>query len=84
MNIQPVWFAGLIGAISPVLTRLLTGSHLNRQWKSLIALGVSAIIGFLSAYLSGQFTTVNILQSIAVAFSAAQLVYDQIFKTIFK
>lgn len=84
MNIQPVWFAGLIGALSPIFTRMLTGSRLGRRWKSLIALAVSAVIGFLSAYLSGQFTAATVLQSIAVSFSAAQLVYDQLFKTLLK
>ena len=84
MNIQPEWLAGLIGAIAPLIIRLITGAKLSRKWKSIIAILVSAVIGFLSAFLSGQFDTGTILKSIAVAFSISQVFYDQVFKDLFK
>ena len=55
MNIQPEWLAGLIGVIAPLIVRWITGANLSRRWKSIIAILVSAVIGFLSAFLSGQF-----------------------------
>ncbi len=84
MNIQPVWLSGLIGVIAPLIVRWTTGANLSRRWKSLIAILISAVIGFASAFLSGQFNTVSVLQSITVAFSISQVFYDQVFKDIFK
>ncbi|MGC8691353.1 MAG: hypothetical protein ACP5SP_07975 [Caldisericum sp.] len=83
MNIEPQWLAGLIGVIAPLIIRFITGAKLSRRWKSFIAILVSTVIGFASAFLSGQFDTVTILQSIAVAFSISQIVYDQVFKDLF-
>jgi len=83
MNIEPQWLAGLIGVIAPLIIRFITGARLSRRWKSLIAILVSSMIGFASAYLSGQFNTVSVLQSIAVAFSISQVFYDQVFKGLF-
>ena len=83
MNIEPQWLAGLIGVIAPLIVRWITGARLSRRWKSIIAILVSSMIGFASAFLSGQFNTVSVLQSIAVAFSISQVFYDQIFKDLF-
>ncbi|MGC9125794.1 MAG: hypothetical protein ACP5GW_06705 [Caldisericaceae bacterium] len=41
------------------------------------------MIGFASAFLSGQFDASTILKSIAVAFSVSQVFYDQVFKDLF-
>ena len=83
MNIEPQWLAGLIGVIAPLIVRFITGARLSRKWKSIIAILVSAVIGFLSAFLSGQFNASTILKSIAVAFSISQVFYDQVFKDLF-
>ncbi len=83
MNIEPQWLAGFIGVIAPLIVRWITGINLSRKWKSLIAIFVSTVIGFASAFLSGQFNTVSVLQSIAVAFSISQVFYDQVFKDLF-
>ena len=83
MNIEPVWLSGLIGVIAPLIVRWITGARLSRRWKSIIAILVSAVIGFASAFLSGQFDTATILKSIAVSFSISQVFYDQIFKDLF-
>ena len=83
MNIQPQWLAGLIGVIAPLIVRWITGAKLSRKWKSIIAILVSAVIGFASSFLSGQFDAATILKSIAVAFSISQVFYDQIFKDLF-
>ena len=83
MNIQPQWLAGLIGVIAPLIVRWITGARLSRRWKSLIAILISSVIGFLSSFLSGQFNTVSVLQSIAIAFSISQIFYDQVFKDLF-
>ena len=84
MNIQPQWLAGLIGVIAPLIIRFITGAKLSRRWKSIIAILVSTVIGFASAYLSGQFDALTILKSIAVSFSISQIFYDQVFKDLFK
>jgi len=83
MNIQPQWLAGLIGVIAPLIVRFITGARLSRRWKSLIAILISSVIGFASAFLSGQFDASTVLKSIAVAFSISQIVYDQVFKDLF-
>jgi len=83
MNIQPQWLAGLIGVIAPLIVRFITGAKLSRRWKSIIAILVSTVIGFASAYLSGQFDALTILKSIAVSFSISQIFYDQVFKDLF-
>ena len=83
MNIEPQWLAGFIGVIAPLIVRWITGARLSRRWKSLIAILVSSMIGFASAFLSGQFDTATILKSIAVAFSISQVFYDQVFKGLF-
>ena len=83
MNIEPQWLAGLIGVIAPMIIRFITGARLSRRWKSLIAILVSSMIGFASAFLSGQFDPATVLKSIAVAFSISQVFYDQVFKGLF-
>jgi len=83
MNIQPQWLAGFIGAIAPLIVRLITGANLSRKWKSIIAILISSVIGFASSFLSGQFDVSTILKSIAVAFSISQVFYDQVFKDLF-
>jgi len=83
MNIEPQWLSGLIGVIAPLIVHFITGAKLSRRWKSLIAILVSSVIGFASSFLSGQFDTVSILQSIAIAFSISQVFYDQVFKDLF-
>ena len=83
MNIQPEWLSGLIGVIAPFLVRWITGANLSRRTKSIFAILVSAVIGFASSFLSGQFDTATILKSIAICFSISQVVYDQVFKDIF-
>ena len=83
MNLQPQWLAGLIGVIAPLIVRFITGVRLSRRWKSLFAILVSSVIGFASAFLSGQFDPQTVLKSIAVAFSISQVFYDQVFKDLF-
>jgi len=83
MNIEPVWLAGLIGVIAPLIIRWITGANLSRRWKSIIAILISAVIGFASSFLSGQFDPSTILKSIAVSFSISQVFYDQVFKDLF-
>jgi len=83
MNLQPEWFAGLIGVITPLVVKFIIGSSLERKWKSLIAILVSAVVGFASAILSGKFNANTILQSIAFCFSISQIFYDQVFKDLF-
>jgi hypothetical protein len=83
MNMQPEWLAGLVGMISPLIVRLIAKANMTRRWKSLIAILVSAVIGFASAFLSGQFNLQSVLQSVAVAFSISQVFYDNVFKDIF-
>jgi hypothetical protein len=83
MNIEPQWLAGLIGVTAPLIIRFITGAKLSRRWKSLIAILISSVIGFASAFLSGQFDASTILKSIAVAFSISQVFYDQVFKDLF-
>jgi hypothetical protein len=83
MNMQPEWLAGLVGVISPLIVRWITKANMTRRWKSLIAILVSAVIGFASSFLSGQFNLQSVLQSIAVAFSISQVFYDNVFKDIF-
>jgi len=83
MNMQPEWLAGLVGVISPLIVRWITKANMTRRWKSIIAILVSAVIGFASAFLSGQFNLSSVLQSIAVAFSISQVFYDNVFKDIF-
>jgi xanthine/uracil permease len=82
MNIEPVWLSGLIGVIAPLIIRWITGAKLSRRWKSLIAILISAVIGFLSAFLLGQFDASTVLKSIAVSFSISQVFYDQVFKDL--
>jgi hypothetical protein len=83
MNMQPEWLAGLVGVISPLIVKWITKANMTRKWKSLIAILVSAVIGFASAFLSGQFNLQAVLQSIAVSFSISQVFYDNVFKDIF-
>ena len=83
MNIEPQWLAGLMGVIAPLIIRFITGVRLSRRWKSIIAILVSSVIGFASAFLSGQFDASTILKSIAVSFSISQVFYDQVFKDLF-
>ena len=84
MTIQPEWYAGLIGVIAPIIDHWILKSGTSRRVKSLIALFLSAVIGFGSAYFSGQFDPETILKSIAAAFTVSQIVYDQFFKDILK
>jgi MFS-type transporter involved in bile tolerance (Atg22 family) len=82
-NIQPAWLSGLIGTVSPFIVNWIVKENFTRKQKSIIALVISAVIGFSSAYLSGNFHTEAILKSTAAAFTISQIVYDQLFKDIF-
>ncbi len=82
--LQPEWLAGLVGVIAPLIVHWIAGANLTRKWKSIIAIIVSSVIGFASAFLSAQFNPLSVLQSIAVAFSISQVFYDQFFKDVFK
>ncbi|MGB9695634.1 MAG: hypothetical protein ACPLZB_06650 [Caldisericaceae bacterium] len=83
ITLEPEWLAGLVGVIAPLIVHWIVGANISRKWKSLFAILVSSVIGFASAFLSGQFNTVSVLQSIAVAFSISQVFYDQFFKDLF-
>ena len=83
MNIQPEWLSGLTGVIAPLIVRWITGVNMSRRWKSIIALLISAVIGFASSFLSEQFDFGTVFKSIAVAFSVSQVFYDQVFKDLF-
>ena len=83
MNIQPEWLSGLIGVVAPLIVRWITGANLSRKTKSVFAILVSAVIGFASSFLSGQFDPSTVLKSIAICFSISQVVYDQLFKDLF-
>lgn len=83
ISIEPQWLAGLVGVVAPLIVHAIVQANLSRKWKSVIAMLVSAVIGFASAFLSGQFNTLSVLQSIAVAFSISQVFYDQFFKDLF-
>ena len=82
-NLQPTWLSGFLGVIAPLIVHWIVSENLTRKEKSIIAILISAVIGFASAYLSGQFHTGEILKSIATAFTISQIVYDQLFKDIF-
>jgi uncharacterized membrane protein YbaN (DUF454 family) len=80
MNVQPVWLAGLIGALSPYITTWLARPSLSRRTKSLIAISVAIAIGFLVTVINHQFDVTHVIESCVTAFAAAQIVYDQIQK----
>ncbi len=82
-NIQPAWLSVLIGTVSPFIVNWITKESFTRKQKSIIALLTSCVIGFASAYLSGQFHTEAVLKGTAAAFTISQIVYDQLFKDIF-
>ena len=84
MNIQPAWLSGLVGAVAPFIVHWIAKEHFTRKQKSLTALLISCAVGFASAYLSGQFHTEEVLKATASAFTVSQLVYDQLFKDVFK
>jgi MFS-type transporter involved in bile tolerance (Atg22 family) len=83
MNLQPEWLSGLIGATAPIIVCWIAKENFTRKQKSLLAILVSAVIGFASAYLSGQFNAQAVLKSVSVAFAISQVVYDQLFKDLF-
>jgi MFS-type transporter involved in bile tolerance (Atg22 family) len=82
-SIQPEWLSGFIGVIAPLIVHWIAKENFTRKQKSLFAILVSSVIGFASAYLSGQFNTTAVLKSISAAFAISQIVYDQLFKDIF-
>jgi MFS-type transporter involved in bile tolerance (Atg22 family) len=82
-NIQPEWLSGFIGVIAPLIVHWIAKENLTRKQKSLFAILVSSVIGFASAYLSGQFNVQAVLKSVYVAFATSQVVYDQLFKDVF-
>lgn len=84
MGINPAWYAGLLGFVCPFIVRMVIKMQASRRVKNLIALGISIVLGFFSAYLSGQLNPDAILKSIAATFTVAQIVYDQFFKDLFK
>ena len=83
MNLQPEWLSGFVGVVAPLIVHWITKENLTRKQKSLFAILVSSVIGFASAYLSGQFNAQAVLKSISTAFAISQVVYDQIFKDVF-
>ncbi len=84
MNIQPAWLSGLVGTVAPLIVHWIAKENFTRRQKSAVALIVSCAVGFASAYLSGQFHTEEVLKAAATAFAVSQVVYDQLFKDLFK
>ena len=80
ISIQPEWLSGFLGVAVPVIVRLISGMNASRRFKSIVAIIVSTILGFVSSFLAGQFSFGVILQSSAIAFSTSQVLYDQFFK----
>lgn len=79
----PMWYIYVIGLVTPMIIKFLTGKGWSRNLKSLFAFGISVIIGGVAAYLTGKFDPANIVVTIGTIFTISQLAYDQIFKDLF-
>ncbi len=72
----------LIGAFLPFVVSFLKSASWPREYKFGLAVAVSLIAGFLTAYFNGQvvFTWSNFLLDAAIIFQASQVVYAQWFR----
>ena len=80
--IQPEWLNPVLGLFMPLLVRLVINANWSRVVKTIIALVTSICIGFLSTYLTGQFSIQNILTSISIIFSISQIAYNLFWKDV--
>jgi len=79
----PQWYIFLIGLVMPIIIKFLVGRTWSRNLKSIVAFGISVIIGGVAAYLTGKFDPANVVVTIGTIFTISQLAYDQIFKDLF-
>ena len=76
-------FIWMLGFLMPLITEMLIKATWTRNVKSLIAFGVSLVIGGVQVLLLGQFDMTNVLASVGATFTASQIAYDQYFKSKF-
>jgi hypothetical protein len=76
-------FIWMLGFLMPLVTELLIKATWSRNIKSLVAFGISLVIGGIQVLITGQFDMTNILAAIGATFTASQLAYDQYFKSKF-
>lgn len=76
-------FVWVLGFLMPLVTETLIKATWSRNIKSLVALGISLVIGGVQVLLLGKFDMTNILASVGAAFTASQIAYDQYFKSKF-
>lgn len=80
MNIGWVIFA--LAVIVTLLTSLFKTVDLSSKWKSLIAVVLSVVAGGVTVWVAqgGDFTTVNVVQAVALVYAASQIIYNFILK----
>lgn len=80
MNIGWVIFG--LAVLVTLLTSLFKTINLSSKVKSLIAVVLSVVTGGVTVWVSqgGDFTTSNVVESVALIYSASQIIYDFILK----
>lgn len=80
MNIGLVVF--VLAIVVTLLTSLFKTVDLSSKWKSLIAVVLSVVAGGVTVWVTegGDFSTVNVVEAVALVYAASQVIYDFILK----
>jgi hypothetical protein len=80
MNVGLVVF--VLAVVVVLATSLFKTVDLSTKVKSLIAIVLSVVAGSVTVWVSqgGDFSTANVVQSVALVYAASQVMYDFIFK----
>ena len=80
MNVGLVVF--VLAVVVVLATSLFKTINLSSKVKALIAVVLSVVAGSVTVWVSqgGDFTTTNVVQSVALVYAASQVMYDFIFK----
>lgn len=73
---------GVIGFFTPLIVNLVTRASWPNWKKVGTALAVSAVIGTLTAFASGQYQGIDIPAAILLTFSVACTTYQSIWKSL--
>lgn len=71
-----------LAVVVTLLTSLFKTIDLDSRWKSVIAVVLSVVAGAVTVWVAqgGDFSTYNVVESVALVYAASQVIYDFILK----
>lgn len=79
----PAQLAALFGALAPLIIQFIVNRVPRREVRFAIALVLSALSGVAAVWYAGAWNPADIVTSITIAFTAAQIAFNMWWKKLF-